>query len=111
MKLTSFILGLAASATAGTTSRQSGPIEPETDTAYSSSDNCKYFENFWAISHADFVPWVSQSFLDAFSFLISSRIHLLRWGSQEANRTTHLLHRETYNHYFSKAITNPRRPD
>ncbi|KAF2818195.1 hypothetical protein CC86DRAFT_337458 [Ophiobolus disseminans] len=44
--------------------RQNGPIDPSTtkncnwyDDAKTASENCAYFEDFWGISHADFVKW------------------------------------------------------
>jgi hypothetical protein len=59
------LLSFAALATAGAIKRQSGPVEPDTDpdcsyhdTAYSESDNCQYFEDYWGIDHATFVAWV-----------------------------------------------------
>lgn len=48
------------------TKRQSGPVEPDTnpdctffDTSYSEFDDCAYFEDFWGVSHSDFVAWVT----------------------------------------------------
>jgi hypothetical protein len=67
MKVTlSIILCLSASAAAlSINKRQSGPVDPSTDpdcdyydTAYSASDDCAYFEDFWGLSHSDFVAWV-----------------------------------------------------
>lgn len=50
----------------GSEDGREGPIEPDTasdctyfDTAHSPSDNCTHFEEWWAISHEDFVKWVS----------------------------------------------------
>lgn len=54
-----------SSATRGT-KRQTGPVDSSTnpyctyyDTVFSKNDNCAYFEDFWSISHDDFVLWVS----------------------------------------------------
>jgi hypothetical protein len=67
MKVTSpIILCLSASAAAlSINKRQNGPVDPTTDpdcdyydTANSVSDDCAYFEEFWGLSHADFVAWV-----------------------------------------------------
>ncbi len=59
------LLSFAALATAGAIKRQSGLVEPDTDPdcsyhdiAYSKSDNCQYFEDYWGIDHATFVAWV-----------------------------------------------------
>jgi hypothetical protein len=69
MKLTSvFILGLSASASAAVARRQSGPVESDTDKdcsyydqAYTKDDNCQSFEDYWGVSHAAFVAWVSYA--------------------------------------------------
>jgi hypothetical protein len=67
MKLTSiFVLGFTAFVSAGVAKRQSGPVDAGTDKdcswydqAYSSSDDCQHFEDYWGLSHEDFVAWVS----------------------------------------------------
>src|SRR5690348_7211487 len=76
------LLGLATSAAAGIIRRQDGPVAPDTDaecsyydTAYSASDDCTHFEDYWGISHANFVAWVSwKNCLHCNSLLISLRI-------------------------------------
>ncbi|KAI0487065.1 hypothetical protein F4859DRAFT_510848 [Xylaria cf. heliscus] len=53
-----------ATPTAPPVRRQNGPVDPSTDpdctfydTAYDSSNDCTYFEDWWGLSHADFVAW------------------------------------------------------
>ncbi|KAJ2970858.1 hypothetical protein NUW58_g9574 [Xylaria curta] len=55
---------------AATLKRQSGPVDPKTDpdctyydTAYTETDDCTYFEEWWGIPHKDFVAW-NPSVLD-----------------------------------------------
>ncbi|KAI0439810.1 hypothetical protein F4803DRAFT_529643 [Xylaria telfairii] len=55
---------LGGSATAARFKRQNGPVDPKTDpdctyydTAYDSSNDCAYFEEWWGLSHTDFVAW------------------------------------------------------
>ena len=70
MKATAIYLVTLIGVTAGrmTAKRQAGPVDPSTDpdcsyydTAYSASDDCTCFENYWGLSHADFVKWVGTS--------------------------------------------------
>ncbi|KAI1151806.1 hypothetical protein F4825DRAFT_451089 [Nemania diffusa] len=58
------VASIVTSCSARGVKRQSGPVDPSTDpdcsyydTVYSPSDNCAYLENFWGVSHADFVLW------------------------------------------------------
>jgi hypothetical protein len=68
MKLTSIlVLGFTTSVSAGVAKRQSGPVDAGTDKdcswydqVYSSSDDCQHFEDYWGVSHEDFVAWVSS---------------------------------------------------
>lgn len=61
-------LGCATvSAAARGSKLRTSAVEPGTnpdctffDTAYSESDDCAYFEDFWGISHEDFVAWVNS---------------------------------------------------
>lgn len=70
MKLHStVVLGLVAYVAAISIRHQSGPVEPDTDpdcsyynTVFSASDNCAYLEDFWGVSHAEFVSWVNHLF-------------------------------------------------
>ena len=65
-----FSLLLVATASASAKSlrfRQDGPVDPGIpsdctyfDTATAANNNCKYFEDTWALSHADFVSYVSK---------------------------------------------------
>ncbi|KAH7305818.1 hypothetical protein B0I35DRAFT_413629 [Stachybotrys elegans] len=67
---TTLVLALASAhltvASRGT-KRQTGPVDSSTtpyctyfDTVYSKYDDCAYFEDFWGISHQDFISWLFQ---------------------------------------------------
>jgi LysM repeat protein len=58
------IFFFAGAVNAAVLKRQNGPVEPDTDpdcnyydTAYSESDDCVYFEDYWGITHDQFVDW------------------------------------------------------
>lgn len=67
--IVTLVLAYARASSARGSRVQQGPIDPGTnpdctfyDTAYSEADDCAYFEEFWGITHEEFVSWVSVNF-------------------------------------------------
>ncbi|KXX76783.1 hypothetical protein MMYC01_209123 [Madurella mycetomatis] len=80
----------------GSEDGREGPIEPDTasdctyfDTVHTPSDNCTYFEQWWGISHEDFIKWNPSVEPDCSGIKIGNSYCVeVNWGIPSTTTTT-----------------------